>query len=456
MTPLRKLHPLDITAGTACLVLVVAALALSTYSNWLGVHVSLYTTNATNQVSPFETLTFRFSQPVDQKEVQSELTMQPSVPGKFDWQNDHTLLFVPNSPYPETVIIHLGSSQIGTGGVWLRRDDDWKLSVRQPLVVYMSYSDPQRELMAISATGGKPHQLTSTDGKVFDFDTSPLGDWIVYSLPNAKNGRDLWLVDRDGQNNHLLLDCGADLCTSPAWSPDGKSIAYNRQSAGLTATSLLGAPHLRIVDTTTGVDRPVYSDPQITSTGALWSPDGNWLASYDSVGSQIRVVNLQSGRQVTLPSALGLLGSWSPDSAYLVYPNSTTGVLGTPPELFKADFQSGELGAFVGLESSSGNYDFGDPAWSPDGKSLLLDSLIDAQGPDQELWLYRPAMMDGFVITDKTGYSYDSFSWDPWGTRLVVQAAELNDAFSPQIDIWQYGQDLKMIADNGISPHWLP
>jgi len=452
----RKLRPLDLTAGTTTLVLAVVALAISAYSNWLGVHVSLYTSDAASQIGPYETITLRFSQPVSAEDVQSELKLQPSVAGKFDWQNDHTLLFIPSSPYPENVTIRLGRSMIGVGGVWLRRDVTWKLAVRQPEIVYMSYSKPQRELMAIPATGGKPRQLTFTGGKIFDFDTSPVGDRIVYSIANNQNGLDLWLVDRNGQNAHRLLDCGADLCSSPAWSPDGKLIAYNRQPAGLTPAAPPGAPRLRIVDGATGADRPVFSDSQTIGSGAMWSPDGNWLASYDGVAGQIRVVNLKSGQQVLLPSTLGLLGSWSPDSAYLLYPNPLTDSIGTRTVLFRADFKSGEFGAFIGKDSDPTDYDYGNPAWSPVGMEILLDLRISPQHPDRELWLYRPATMDGLLIAHEMGYSYDFFRWDPWGVHLVIQVAELNKTFSPQIDVWQSGQSLKKIADNGLFPHWLP
>ena len=456
MSLFRKLHPLDLTAGTTILVLAVFALVISAYSNWLGVHVSLYTADAASRIGPFETITFRFSQPVQAKTVQSKLTLQPAVPGKFDWQNDHTLLFIPSLAYPGNVTIQLGKSMIGSGGAWLRRDVTWKLSVRQPEIVYMSFSKPQRELMAIPAAGGKPHQLTDTGGKIFDFDTSPIGDRIVYSIANDQNGLDLWLIDRDGQNPQRLLDCGADLCSSPAWSPDGKLIAYNRQAGAISPGIPPGAPRLRIVDSTSGVDRPVFSDPQIIGSGALWSPDGNWLASYDGVAGQIRVVNLKSGQQVLLPSTLGLLGSWSPDSVYLLYPNPMTDSLGTRTVIYRADFKSGEVGPYVGNDKDPADYDFGNPAWSPDGTEIVLDLRISPQHPDRELWLYTPATMGGTLIAHAMGYSYDLFQWDPWGTRLVVQVAELNKTFSPQIAIWQSGQPLKIIADDGLFPHWLP
>jgi len=456
VSPFRKLHPLDLTAGTTILVLAVLALAISAYSNWLGVHVSLYTADPANQIGPFETITFRFSQPVQAKIAQSKLTLQPVVAGKFDWQNDHTLLFIPSSPYPKTVTIQLGRNMPGSGGTWLRRDMIWKLSVRQPEIVYMSYSQPQRELMAIPVTGGKPRQLTNTGGKIFDFDSSPVGDRIVYSIANNQNGLDLWLINRNGQHAQKLLDCGADLCSSPAWSPDGKLIAYNRQAGSISSALPPGAPRLRIVESTSGADRPVYSDPQVIGSGALWSPDGNWLASYDGVAGQIQVVNLKSGQQVLLPSTLGLLGSWSPDSAYLVYPNPVTDSLGTRTVLYRADFRSGEVGPFIGNDKDPADYDFGNPAWSPDGKEILLDLRVSPQHPDRELWLYTPATMGGILIAHEMGYSYDFFCWDPWGTHLAVQLTELGKTFSPQIAVWQSSQTLKIIAHDGLFPHWLP
>jgi Tol biopolymer transport system component len=456
MSYIRRLRPLDLTAGSTCLVLVVAVFAISAYSNWLGVHVSLYTTDPVNRIGPFETITFRFSQPVGAEDVQSVLKMQPYIPGKFDWQNDHTLLFIPSSPYPENVTFLLGRSRIGKGGVWLRQDATWKLSVRQLVIVYLSYSQPPRELMAIPVIGGKPRQLTHSSGKIFDFDSSPSGDQIVYSVANDQYGLDLWLVGRDGQNPHRLLNCAADRCSSPAWSPDGNLIAYDRQPASLTPASPPGATRLRIVDRTTGADRPVFSDSQTIGSGTLWSPDGNWLASYDSVAGQIRVVNLKSGQQVLLPSTLGLLGSWSPDSAYLLYPNTMTVSNGTRTFLYRADFKSGEVGVFLGKENDPTDYDYGNPAWSPDGTNVLVDLRLNPQSPDRQLWLIRPETLGGILIAHQAGYSYDLFRWDPWGTRLVIQVTDLTKMFSPQIAVWQAGQPLKVIAGNGFFPHWLP
>ena len=453
----QKLQRLDLTAGTMCLLLAVGVLSASLYSNWLGVHVSLYTADRADQVGPYETITLKFSQAVKAEVVQSELKFQPSVLGKFDWQNDHTLLFIPASPYPKNLTIHLGQSQMGSGGVWLRRDATWKLTVRQPSVVYLSYSKPQRELMVIPATGGTPRQLTYTGGKVFDFDTSPTGDQIVYSIVNDQKGLDLWLVGRDGQGAHRLLDCGTARCYSPAWSPDGKLIAYNRELAALTPTAPMGAPRPRIVDMTAETDGPVFSDPQSIGTGVMWSPDGTWLSTYDSVAGQIRVVNLRSGQLVQLPSVLGMLGSWSPDSTKLLYPNTTTGADQiTRTNLYLADFKSGEVGLFIGNGSDPVDYDYGNPAWSPTGDQVLLDMRADPKRPDRQLWLYHPATMDGLLIAHQVGYSYDLFRWDPWGTRLVIQATELNKTFSPQIVVWQSGQPLKVIAENGLFPHWLP
>jgi dipeptidyl aminopeptidase/acylaminoacyl peptidase len=456
MSWFRRLHPLELTAGTTSLALILAAIGLSVYSNWLGVHVSLYTADPHDQISPYETISLHFSQPVQAQEAQKELKLVPTVPGKFEWQNDHTLLFIPSSPYPKSLAVHLRSGPIGAGGSWLRWDLTWALNVRQPQIVYLSSVDPSHELMVVSAGGGKPRRLTDTGGTVFDFDTSPVGDGIVYSALNQQKGLDLWLVDRDGKNVRRLLSCRVDRCFSPAWSPDGRLIAYNRQTINPNPAAPQGTVRLRIVDSTTGQDQPVFANSQTIGSGALWSPDGSWLASDDPVAEQIRVVNLKTGQQVLLPSSLGLLGSWSPDSLDLVYPDALDhSDSATRTVIYRADFKSGEAGVFVG-NSAEDVTDYLDAAWCPSADQVVLNIRLDPQHPDQELWLYHPATLDGLLIAHQSGYTYDFPRWDPWGTRVVFQEADLNTSYSPQVTLWQEGQPLKIIAQDGLFPQWLP
>ena len=457
MNLLRKVQPLDRLAGTVLAVLTICILVVTAYASWLGIAVSLHTTNPRDQISPYETLTLSFSQAVRPNDVENQLQLKPDIPGKLEWQDDHTAHFIPAKPYFGTVTIHLVPGKIGTNGEWLRMDASWTLTVRPPAIVYMNYAAPQDELMVIPASGGTPRQLTSTGGKVYDFDVSPSGDTIAYSMFNDKGGIDVWLVDHDGQNPRRLLDCGANHCSSVAWSPDGKSIAYNRESAGLSQNSALGAPRPRIVNVETGEDRAVFSDPQTIGFGALWSPDGNWLASYDGVAAQIRVINLSSGQQVLLPSLTGFMGSWSPDSKFLTYPNQTTGVNNIlKTYLYSADFTTGEVSTFLGKDDDTTDYMYGNPIWSPKGDQIALSMRRDPAGTDQQLWLFTPETLGGPIIAKEPGYTYDFYQWDPTGTGILVQQVSLKKKYTPEIAVWYPLQGYKVIAENGTSPRWLP
>jgi Tol biopolymer transport system component len=458
MNPFRKLNRLDLTAGATLLLLSVLIVGVIFYRNWLGVSVTLQTANPLGEISPYETLILNFSQPVQANDAENQLQLQPSTAGKLEWQDDRTAWFIPTEPFQGQLTARLVPGPLGADGTWLRREVSWQMTVRQPRIVYLNYGEPQNELLSVAAEGGAPIQLTSTGGRVFDFSVSLAGDEIAYSVMNEQQGIDLWVVQRNGANPRKALDCGAGRCTNPAWSADGRLLAYNLEAAGITPNSSPGAPRPRIFDLSTGENRPVFSDPQTIGSGISWSPDGNWLASYDGIGSLIRVVNLKSGQQVTLSSNYGTTGAWSPDSRYFLYANVVSGINNLPKTiLYRADFQTGETGIFLGQASDDEvDYAYRLPAWSPTGSKIAIAMRVDPGKPAQQIWLISPDILSGPVIAREPNYGYDFYQWDPWGTRLVIQQVKLGTTYYPEIAVWHSQQGLRVVAGNAMFPAWLP
>lgn len=457
MSKSRTTNRFSLWLGATLLFLVVVILILIPISNTLGLSVSLNTTNPLEQISPYETLTLTFSQPVNQGQVESQLQLQPTNMGKLDWQNDHTLRIIPIKPHLGTLSVRLTAGKFGVNGIDLRKDASWTLNVRQPSIIYLSAADPKNELVVIPAQGGSPRTITATNGKVLGFDVSPTGDTIAYSIQNDPKGMDLWLADRNGQNARRLLECGVNNCYAPVWSPNSNQIAYSYETPAFSGGYTL--PHLWLVDVATAETHAVFPNANVADMGTIWSPDGNWLATFNDNEeiTNIHLMQLATNKEVSIPTHSDQLGSWSPDSKFLIHPDyvtdSNANILKN--SLLRTDPETGKSSILMSTGSTEDEFRYGNPVLSPDGAQIAL-SMHSIRHAIPRLWVAPSDKPDQPIMTTPLGYNYDFYQWDPWGSSLLIQQTSLTKAYLYEVAVWNASQGYKVLGKNATFPRWLP
>jgi TolB protein len=96
---------------------------------------------------------------------------------------------------------------------------------------------------------------------------SPNGRQIAFVIED-NNQIDIWLMSSDGSNPRRLTHSGA-VDVYPAWSPDGQQIAY--------ASTRDGNAEIYVTDLRSGLERNLTQTP-FDENYPAWSLDGNWLA----------------------------------------------------------------------------------------------------------------------------------------------------------------------------------
>lgn len=165
----------------------------------------------------------------------------------------------------------------------------------------------------------------------------------------------LRVADADGENGQVALNSGQPII-SPAWSPNGKELAYvsfERQKAVVFVHNVA-----------TG-ERRAIADFRGSNSAPAWAPDGQRLAvtlSRDG-GSQLFNIgrNGESPRRLTSSQAIDTEAEFSGDGRYLYF----TSDRGGSPQIYRMPAAGGnaERVTFAGAYNIS-------PALSPDGRTL--------------------------------------------------------------------------------------
>lgn len=205
---------------------------------------------------------------------------------------------------------------------------------------------------------------------------SPDGTQVAF---RALNG--LWLLPLGREARPLVQD-GFWSC-DPAWSPDGKTLAYSTDRAGTL--------DIWLRDMATGSDRRLTKHKG-AAVSAAWSRDGKTIAFLDQTGA-LHTVDVATGAITKRFEAIWEPGrpSWSADGktiALAAFRPKTARYREGLSEILTVDVASG-AGRYqpIAPEKSIGTRGDDGPVWSPDGTrmafvfaSRLHVAPVDAQG----------------------------------------------------------------------------
>ncbi|HVU14431.1 MAG TPA: hypothetical protein VHD90_24305, partial [Phototrophicaceae bacterium] len=247
---------------------------------------------------------------------------------------------------------------------------------------------------------------------------SPDGQRVAYTIQHVDPEKEeeysaIWLLTLDtGETSQLTSGSARD--AAPAWSPDGKQIAF---------MSTRGEkPQIYVIPVNGGEAHALTSLKQGVGSGPVWSPDGtqiafsappqteprdpskpyrvdrhvyrfNDLEYLDDVVQSLYVVAAASGdaRRLTDDRLTHGALQWSPDGTEILIASSMAPDAHRvfSPSLRVVNVASGQIRTLIDIEWGA----VGAAGWTPDGKSIVFEGSVTGLpiGSKSDIWIISSA-----------------------------------------------------------------
>ena len=256
---------------------------------------------------------------------------------------------------------------------------------RSDAIAYVSDEDGTQQIYVMDVEGNHQQKISNlVDAQLDDLDWSPDGKQMVFT-----NNYHIYRLNIELKSAAQLTDNSRG-DYHPAWSPDGRYIAY--------ITSRSGPYDIWLMKPNGANMRQLTYDPRLEMT-VRWSPDGKGFGYIPNSGANLQIWVEKEGR----------------DDIFMNFSEDDNGVFHTI-----SDFRWSPNGQYFSLESNFGTYivkvdgtdlrqiadydSFGDdsaPSWSPDSCHLVF--RLKKEGSEG---IYIMDLYDGSLhqLTDQIGW----------------------------------------------------
>lgn len=274
---------------------------------------------------------------------------------------------------------------------------------------------------------------------------------IAWSHPvSLTTDSEIFAINPDGSGSKTLTDNDRN-DSFPAWSPDGRSLAYESS----TATDV----DIYVLDKTG--ERDLTNDPVHADRFPAWSPDGRWIAysqqtPFSADGALWVTRSDGSGRahQITTADSVNSEPAWAPDGRTILF----TGDRGGSHDLWSVRPDGRNLRQVTRTPTVQE----GNPNWRPDGGRIAYDVCLSASfpcpgSPNYEIVSAAPDGSDVRRLTAVDGIDANP-AWSPDGSQLVFRSDRTGFT-----QLWRIDADganpTQLTFRNftgGVDPDWQP
>lgn len=263
----------------------------------------------------------------------------------------------------------------------------------------------------------------------------PLFTSKIVFVSDRDGNEELYMMDYDGQNQ-IRLTFNRVTDYMPAWSPDGRKIAYTsyrKNSAGLYILYPYDQYRVEVIS-------------KGTNYASSFSPDGKKLAfcSTQEEGNPEIYVATSEGkniRRLTFNDAIDTAPTWSPTSREIAFTSDRGGT----PQIYIMDAE----GSNVRRRSFGGTY-FDAPAWSPTGDMIAYVSRVEYIF---DIYVVNLRTNQTFKLTESNARN-ETPSWSPDGRHIIFSS---NLSGTIQLYTIDYdGANLRCLTSKGNNklPDW--